>query len=74
MSQLALSLEAGISTRHLSFIENGHSKPSRDMVLTLARHLDVPLREQNTLLEAAGFAAVHREPRADAPRRASWSR
>lgn len=61
LSQLALSLEAGISTRHLSFIETGRSAPSREMVLNLAQHLDVPLREQNTLLQAAGFAAVHRE-------------
>src|SRR5215475_2319147 len=61
LSQLALSLEAGISARHLSFIETGRSTPSREMVLNLARHLDVPLREQNTLLQAAGFAAVHRE-------------
>jgi transcriptional regulator with XRE-family HTH domain len=61
LSQLALSLEAGISARHLSFIETGRSTPSREMVLNLARHLDVPLREQNTLLQAAGFAALHRE-------------
>ena len=66
LSQLALSLEAGISTRHLSFIETGRSSPSREMVLNLARHLDVPLREQNTLLQAAGFAALHRETPLDA--------
>jgi len=60
-SQLALAVEAGISTRHLSFLETGRSAPSRDMVLTLAEHLEIPLRERNSLLEAAGYAAVYRE-------------
>src|SRR5688572_15907733 len=60
-SQLALAVEAGISTRHLSFMENGRSTPSREMVLTLAEHLDLPLRDRNSLLEAAGYAAVFRE-------------
>jgi transcriptional regulator with XRE-family HTH domain len=60
-SQLALAVEAGISTRHLSFLETGRSLPSREMVLTLAEHLEVPLRDRNTLLEAAGYAAVYRE-------------
>jgi transcriptional regulator with XRE-family HTH domain len=60
-SQLALAVEAGISTRHLSFVETGRATPSRQMVLTLAEHLDVPLRERNSLLEAAGYAAVFRE-------------
>jgi transcriptional regulator with XRE-family HTH domain len=60
-SQLALAVEAGISTRHLSFLENGRSSPSREMVLTLAEHLDLPLRDRNSLLETAGFAAVYRE-------------
>ena len=67
LSQLSLSLEPGISARHLSFIETGRSNPSRDMVLNLARHLEVPLREQNTLLEAAGFAGVHQETPLEAP-------
>jgi transcriptional regulator with XRE-family HTH domain len=66
MSQLDLAVEAGISTRHLSFVETGRSKPSREMVLTLAEHLEVPLRERNALLEAAGFAAVYRETPLDA--------
>jgi transcriptional regulator with XRE-family HTH domain len=57
MSQLALANEAGISARHLSFVESGRSNPSREMVLTLAEALDVPLRERNALLQAAGFAA-----------------
>lgn len=66
-SQLATSIEAGISTRHLSFIETGRSMPSREMVLLLAETLDVPLRERNVLLEAAGFAAAFRETPLHAP-------
>src|ERR1044072_4681901 len=61
LSQLDLSLDAGISTRHLSFVEPGRSAPSRDMVLRLAEHLDVPLRERNQLLVSAGFAPLYRE-------------
>lgn len=60
-SQLTLSLEADVSPRHLGFIEVGRAKPSREMVLTLAKALDVPLRERNDLLLAAGFAPVYRE-------------
>lgn len=56
MTQMDLALEAGISTRHLSFVETGRSRPSADMVLHLAERLDVPLRERNELLLAAGFA------------------
>jgi transcriptional regulator with XRE-family HTH domain len=56
LSQLELALEAGISTRHLSFVETGRSRPSPDMVLHLAEQLEVPLREQNQLLLAAGYA------------------
>jgi transcriptional regulator with XRE-family HTH domain len=74
-SQLALALEAGISQRHLSFVESGRAQPSRDMVLLLAEHLDIPLRERNRLLNAAGFAPVFPEhalddPALDAARRA----
>jgi len=58
-SQLDLACEADISTRHLSFIETGRSRPSRDMVLHLAERLEVPLRERNTLLVAAGFAPAY---------------
>jgi len=65
-SQLALASEAGISSRHLSFLETGRSSPSRDMVLTLAETLSVPLRERNKLLEAAGFAPAYRETPLDA--------
>lgn len=56
MSQLDLATEAEISQRHLSFVESGRAKPSRDMVLHLAEQLDVPLRQRNQLLMAAGFA------------------
>lgn len=60
-SQLTLALEANVSPRHLGFIEIGRARPSRDMVLTLAQALDVPLRERNDLLHAAGFAPIYRE-------------
>jgi transcriptional regulator with XRE-family HTH domain len=56
MSQLDLALDAEISQRHLSFVESGRSQPSREMVLRLADHLDVPLRQRNQMLVAAGFA------------------
>lgn len=59
LSQLDLACDAGISTRHLSFVETGRSRPSREMVLHLAERLDVPLRERNTLLVAAGFAPAY---------------
>ena len=61
LSQLDLALEADISTRHLSFLETGRAQPSRDMLLHLAEQLDVPLRERNVLLAAAGYAPVFRE-------------
>jgi transcriptional regulator with XRE-family HTH domain len=61
MSQLDLACEADISARHLSFVETGRSQPSRDMVLHLAERLDVPLRERNVLLVAAGYAPVFSE-------------
>jgi transcriptional regulator with XRE-family HTH domain len=67
MSQLALALEAEISTRHLSFLETGRTQPSREMVLLLARVLEVPLRGRNELLTAAGYAPVYRETGLDAP-------
>jgi|SRR5262245_13617760 len=60
-SQLDLALEADVTPRHLSFVETGRSKPSREMVLLLASALDVPLRERNALLLAAGFAPMFRE-------------
>lgn len=61
LSQLDLALEAEISQKHLSFIESGRSAPSRDMVLLLAEHLGVPLRERNALLLSAGYAPVYLE-------------
>jgi transcriptional regulator with XRE-family HTH domain len=67
MSQLDLSLEAEISTKHLSFLETGRSQPSREMVLNLAEQLDIPLRERNVLLVAAGFAPVFAERKLEDP-------
>ncbi|HEV2673833.1 MAG TPA: helix-turn-helix transcriptional regulator [Aliidongia sp.] len=67
LSQLDLACEADISTRHLSFLETGRSKPSRDMVLHLAERLDIPLRERNLLLVAAGFAPIFAERTLDDP-------
>jgi transcriptional regulator with XRE-family HTH domain len=61
LSQLALALEASTTARHLSFIESGRSQPSPEMVLRLARALDVPIRERNQLLLAAGYAPLYRE-------------
>lgn len=67
LSQMALAARAGISSRHLGFLEVGRAAPSRDMVIRLAAALDIPLRQHNTLLLAAGFAPVWRESRLDAP-------
>jgi transcriptional regulator with XRE-family HTH domain len=67
MSQLALAHEAGVSPRHVCFLETGRAKPSRDMVLLLADALGVPLRERNALLLAAGFAPIFRESSLDDP-------
>lgn len=61
LSQLALATEAEVSSRHLSFLETGRARPSREMLLRLADRLAVPLREQNALLVAAGFAPVYAE-------------
>jgi transcriptional regulator with XRE-family HTH domain len=66
-SQLDLALDAEISARHLSFLETGRSRPSREMVLRLAEKLDVPLRERNELLVAAGFAPLFPERPLDDP-------
>jgi transcriptional regulator with XRE-family HTH domain len=67
LSQLALATQAQISSRHLCFVETGRANPSRDMVLLLADTLDVPLRERNALLLAAGFAPLYPESKLDAP-------
>lgn len=74
MSQLDLAVEAGVSTRHLSYVETGKSRPSPEMVLTLAQHLDVPLRERNGLLLAAGHAPRFRESSLDDPSMATIRR
>jgi transcriptional regulator with XRE-family HTH domain len=68
LSQLELALEAEVSSRHISFLETGRARPSREMVLTLAEVLEVPLRERNVLLQAAGYAPVYRETNLDDPR------
>lgn len=61
LTQLDLALEADVSARHLSFLETGRTLPSREMVLTLARALDLPLRERNAMLLAAGYAPIYGE-------------
>jgi len=75
LSQLELACEAEISTRHLSFVETGRSVPSREMVLRLAEQLQIPMRERNVLLVAAGYAPLYSEktlsdPALDAARKA----
>ena len=67
MSQQQLAIESEVSTRHISYVENGKSAPSREMVLILASALDLPLRERNSLLSTAGFAPVYRETNLSAP-------
>jgi transcriptional regulator with XRE-family HTH domain len=67
MSQLELSVEAGVSARHLSFVETGRARPTRDMILRLAERLGVPLRAQNELLLAGGFAPAYAESDLDGP-------
>lgn len=66
LSQLALAVEAEVSARHLSFVETGRSRPSRELVLHLAEHLEVPLRERNSLLLAAGYAPAYSHSPLDA--------
>lgn len=67
LSQLDLASEINVSTRHLSFIETGRSTPSRTMLLTIAEHLDVPLRDRNQLLLSAGYAPVYPESSLHSP-------
>lgn len=78
LSQLEVAMRSAVSARHLSFIETGRARPSREMVLHLAERLDVPLRERNHLLLAAGFAPVFGERSLDenemAPVRAALER
>ena len=74
VSQLALALEAGTSTRHLSYVETGKSRPSREMIARLSEALDMPLRERNGLLLAAGYAPEYAETGLDAPEMAQVRR
>ena len=67
LSQLDLAIAANVSSRHLSFVETGRSRPTSEMILHLAEHLDVPLRERNALLLAGGFAPEYPEHGLDAP-------
>ena len=67
LSQLDLAMAGNVSQRHVSFLESGRARPSRDMVLHLSGQLDLPLRERNRLLLAAGFAPAYRESTLDAP-------
>lgn len=66
LSQLDLALDAEVSARHLSFVETGRARPSPELLLHVAEHLQVPLRERNTLLLAAGYAPMYRESSLDA--------
>ena len=70
-SQLDLSLDTGISQRHLSFVESGRSTPSRDLLLIVSETLGIPLRERNVLLLASGYAPVYEEPSWDIPQMAA---
>ena len=67
LSQLDLAVTSQVSQRHISFLESGRAKPSREMVLQLAEVLEIPLRQQNLMLTAAGFAPVHTETDLSAP-------
>jgi len=67
LSQLELSLRAEVSTRHLSFVETGRAAPGRELILRLGEELQIPLRERNTLLVAAGFAPIFQQRRFDDP-------
>jgi transcriptional regulator with XRE-family HTH domain len=67
LSQLELSIQAEISTRHLSFVETGRSRPTPEMIVRLTEHLEVPLRERNQLLLAGGYAPAYPQHGLDAP-------
>ena len=66
-SQLDLALQADVSSKHVSFLETGRNRPSREMILRLTQAMDVPLRDTNALLNAAGFAAAYRQSGIDEP-------
>jgi len=67
LSQLDLALEAGVSARHVSFVETGRARPSAEMLLHLAEQLEIPLRDRNGLLMAAGYAPIYEERDLEAP-------
>src|SRR5258708_15129098 len=67
LSQLELAIQADISTRHLSFVETGRSRPTPEMILRLGEQLDVPLRERNILLLAGGYAPAYPHHGIDEP-------
>src|SRR5450432_3045002 len=67
LSQLDLACDAEISTKHLSFLETGRARPSREMLLRLADRLTIPLRDRNVMLRAAGFAPSYQERSLDDP-------
>jgi transcriptional regulator with XRE-family HTH domain len=71
LSQLELSVQAEVSTRHLSFVETGRSRPTPEMILKLTEHLEVPLRERNQLLLAGGYAPAYPQHGLEAPELAS---
>ncbi|WP_434687013.1 helix-turn-helix domain-containing protein [Pseudanabaena minima] len=74
LSQLDLALTSQVSQRHISFLESGRAKPSQEMILQLATVLEVPLRHQNLMLSAAGFAPIHAETDLSAPEMTSISK
>src|ERR1700709_2320633 len=67
LTQLDLALQADVSTRHLSYVENGKSRPTSSMILHLSDQLEIPLRERNALLLAGGYAPVFPEHQLNAP-------
>lgn len=67
LSQLDLALAAGVSQRHVSWLETGRSQPSREMVIRLSDAMEIPLRERNVLLQSAGYSALYTEKRLDEP-------
>jgi transcriptional regulator with XRE-family HTH domain len=74
LSQLDLAITSQVSQRHISFLESGRSKPSQEMVLQLATVLEIPLRQQNLMLSAAGFSPIHAETDLSAPEMNSISK
>jgi transcriptional regulator with XRE-family HTH domain len=74
LSQLDLALASQVSQRHISFLESGRAKPSRDMVLKLATVLEIPLRQQNLMLTASGFSPIHAETDLSSPEMTSIRR